>query len=156
VREVASTEAVAGAGLVGDHAGGGNRQVTLIDESRWRDACREVGREQARGDTPVAATSPASPSGTAAPAPAQKQLVLPQPQPVQPQQRRQFRPAQIEQMPAQNAQPSLRDFFGGFGTAPRQAPPAAGPQRTPIVPGAPRPPGNVGRSAEVPPGNYTR
>jgi hypothetical protein len=117
---------------------------------------REVGREQARGDTPVAATSPASPSGTATPAPAQKQLVLPQPQPVQPQQRRQFRPAQIEQIPAQNAQPSLRDFFGGFGTAPRQAPPAAGPQRTPIVPGAPRPPGNVGRSAEGPPGNFTR
>jgi hypothetical protein len=83
--------------------------------------------------------------------------VLPQ----QPQQRRQFRPPQIEQAPAQTGQPSLRDFFGGgfgggFGTAPRQAPPAAGPQRTPIVPGAPRTPGNVGRSAEVPPGNFTR
>ncbi len=121
---------------------------------------REVGREQARGDTPVAATSPTSPAGTMAPAPAQKQLVLPQ-QPLQPQQKRQFRPPQIEQAPAQTGQPSLRDFFGGgfgggFGTAPRQAPPAAGPQRTPIVPGAPRPPGNVGRSAEVPPGNFTR
>jgi hypothetical protein len=117
---------------------------------------REVGREQARGDTPVAATSPSgtttSPGGTVTPAPAQKQLVLPQ-QPLQPQQKRQFRPAQIEQVPVQGA-PSLRDFFGGFGTggfgtAPRQAPPAAGPPRTPIVPGAPRPPGNVGRSAEV-------
>lgn len=45
VREVASAQAVAGAGLAGDHAGGGNRQVTLIDESRWVDACGELGRE---------------------------------------------------------------------------------------------------------------
>ena len=109
---------------------------------------REVGREQAKGDTPVAATSP---SGTVAATSAQKQLLLPQ-QPLQPQQKRPFRPAQTEQpsLPAQTGQPSLRDFFGGFGTAPRQsAPPAAGPPRTPIVPGVPRPPGNVGRSAEV-------
>jgi hypothetical protein len=118
---------------------------------------REVGREQAKGDRPVAA---APPSGTVVATPGQatqKQLVLPQ-QPLQPQQRRQFRPPQAEQpsLPAQTGQPSLRDFFGGFGTTPRQAPPAAGPQRTPIVPGAPRPPGNVGRSAEVPPGNITR
>jgi len=116
---------------------------------------REIGREQAKGDTPVAATSP---SGTVAATPGQKQLLLPQ-QPPQPQQKRQFRPAQTEQpsLPAQTGQPSLRDFFGGFGTAPRQpAPPAAGPPRTPIVPGAPRPPVNVGRSAEVPPGNITR
>jgi len=116
---------------------------------------REIGREQAKGDTPVAATSP---SGTVAATPGQKQLLLPQ-QPPQPRQKRQFRPAQTEQpsLPAQTGQPSLRDFFGGFGTAPRQpAPPAAGPPRTPIVPGVPRPPGNVGRSAEVPPGNITR
>ena len=116
---------------------------------------REIGREQAKGDTPVAATSP---SGTVAATPGQKQLLLPQ-QPPQPQQKRPFRPAQTEQpsLPAQTGQPSLRDFFGGFGTAPRQpAPPAAGPPRTPIVPGVPRPPGNVGRSAEVPPGNITR
>ena len=116
---------------------------------------REIGREQAKGDTPVAATSP---SGTLAATPGQKQLLLPQ-QPPQPQQKRQFRPTQTEQpsLPAQTGQPSLRDFFGGFGTAPRQpAPPAAGPPRTPIVPGVPRPPGNVGRSAEVPPGNITR
>ena len=116
---------------------------------------REIGREQAKGDTPVAATSP---SGTVAATPGQKQLLLPQ-QPTQPQQKRPFRPAQTEQpsLPAQTGQPSLRDFFGGFGTAPRPpAPPAAGPPRTPIVPGVPRPPGNVGRSAEVPPGNITR
>lgn len=49
VREVASAEAVVGAGLIGDHAGGGNRQVTLIEESRWSDACRELGRELSPG-----------------------------------------------------------------------------------------------------------
>jgi hypothetical protein len=49
--------------------------------------------------------------------------------------------------PVQSGTPSIRDFFG-FGTTPRQpAPP-------PRAPGPPRPPGNVGRSAEVPPGNF--
>src|SRR6185437_11708557 len=38
---------------------------------------REVGREQARGDTPVAATSP---SGSVAAVPGQRQLLLPPPQ----------------------------------------------------------------------------
>src|SRR6185369_12229675 len=69
---------------------------------------REVGREQAKGDTPVAA---APPSGTVVATPGQatqKQLVLPQ-QPLQPQQRRQFRPPQAEpSLPAQTGQPSLR------------------------------------------------
>jgi hypothetical protein len=114
---------------------------------------REIGREQARGDTPVAA---ASPGGTVTAAPGQKQLLLPPPQQTLQQQKRQQQgPMQIR--PAQNNQPTLRDFFGGFGGAPRQPgpPPAAAP-RTPAAPGAPRPPGNVGRSAEVPPGNLTR
>ena len=119
---------------------------------------REIGREQAKGDTPVAATSP---GGTVAAVPGQKQLLLPPPQQTLQQQKRQpqipqqILPQQIR--PAQNgAQPSLRDFFG-FGTAPRQpAPPAAAPPRGPAPPGVPRPPGSVGRSAEVPPGNLTR
>ena len=117
---------------------------------------REIGREQAKGDTPVAATSP---SGTVAATSRAEATIASAATNVQPQQKRPFRPAQTEQpsLPAQTGQPSLRDFFGGFGTAPRQpAPPAAGPPRTPIVPGVPRPPGNVGRSAEVPPGNITR
>ncbi len=117
---------------------------------------REIGREQAKGDTPVAA---ASPSGTVAAVPGQKQLLLPPPQQTFQQQKRQPQqqtvPMQIR--PAQNNAPSLRDFFGGFGPAPRQpAPPAAAPPRGPFAPGAPRPPGSVGRSAEVPPGNLTR
>src|SRR6478672_10182926 len=116
---------------------------------------REIGREQAKGDTPVAA---ASPSGTVAAALGQRQLLLPPPQQTLQQQKRppqQSVPMQIR--PAQNNAPSLRDFFGGFGPAPRQpAPPAAAPPRGPFAPGAPRPPGSVGRSAEVPPGNLTR
>jgi hypothetical protein len=119
---------------------------------------REIGREQAKGDTPVAA---ASPGGTVAAVPGQRQLLLPPPQQTLQQQKKQPQiPQQIR--PAQNNGPSLRDFFGGFGAAPRQpAPPAAAPPRGPvapgpITPGVPRPPGNVGRSAEVPPGNLTR
>src|SRR5215207_2858963 len=111
---------------------------------------REIGREQARGDTPVAA---ASPGGTVAAVPGQRQLLLPPPQQTLQQQKKQPQiPQQIR--PAQNNGPSLRDFFGGFGAAPRQpappAPPAAAPPRGPVAPGVPRPPGSVGRSAEVP------
>ena len=117
---------------------------------------REIGREQAKGDTPVAA---ASPSGTVAAVPGQKQLLLPPPQQTLQQQKRQpqqqQQPMQIR--PAQTTGPSLRDFFGGFGAAPRQpAPPAAAPPRGPMAPGVPRPPGSVGPSAEIPPGNLTR
>jgi len=49
VREVSSAEAAVGSGLYGDHAGGGNRQVTLIDEGRWADACRDLGRDLTPG-----------------------------------------------------------------------------------------------------------
>jgi len=92
---------------------------------------REVGREQAKGETPVASTAPdGTVTAPAAPKPAQTKV---------------FRPAQTA--PSN----SVRDFFGGFGTtAPRQpAPP-------PRAPGVPRPPANVGRAAEVPPGNFSR
>ncbi|MBX9648655.1 MAG: hypothetical protein K2X57_16560, partial [Xanthobacteraceae bacterium] len=72
-----------------------------------------------------------------------------------PQQKKQIKPAQ--------ATPSLREFFGGFGStpapAPRQiTPPAAAPRAptAPGAPGAPRPPANVGRSAAVPDGSITR
>ena len=100
---------------------------------------REIGREQAKGETPVATIAP---DGTVM-QPGQKPQLLPQ-------QKKQIRPAQ-------NGTPSLRDFFGGFGTAPRQvAPPPPRAPTAPGAPGAPRPPGNVGRSAAVPPGNITR
>lgn len=98
---------------------------------------REVGREQAKGDTPMAATTPdggAAPGTPGAAAAIAPQRLAPKKPPVQPQQ------------PAQ-ASPSFRDFFG-FGSpqpAPRQLAPAP---RNPN-PAVPRPPGNVGRSAEI-------
>jgi len=49
VREVQATIAVPGAGLTGDHAGGGNRQITLLDEAAWRDACAELGQQLSPG-----------------------------------------------------------------------------------------------------------
>jgi uncharacterized protein len=79
---------------------------------------REVGREQAKGETPVAAVSQ---DGTVA-APGTP------PKPKKP-------------LPVQSGTPAFRNFFGN---APRPAPPP----RAPF--GAPRPPGNVGRSASVP------
>jgi hypothetical protein len=81
---------------------------------------REVGREQAKGETPVAAVGPdgaALPPGTP-------------PKPKKPR-------------PVQSGAPALRDFFG-LGATPRQ------PQPAPRAPTAPRPPANVGRSASVP------
>jgi hypothetical protein len=101
---------------------------------------REVGREQARGETPVASTAPDSPAAVTTPA------APPKPKkPIQQQQ-----PAQTT-APSFNTAPSFRDFFGGFGAGPRQAAPPP-----PRAPGPPRPPGNVGRSAEGPPGNFWR
>ncbi|MCK1421356.1 DUF459 domain-containing protein [Bradyrhizobium sp. 180] len=100
---------------------------------------REVGREQAKGDTPMATTTPdgsaaqGSPGAAAAIAP--PKLAPKKPQQLPPQQ------------PAQAA-PSFRDFFGfGSPQPPRQLAPAPG-SRNPN-PAIPRPPGNVGRAAEA-------
>jgi hypothetical protein len=85
---------------------------------------REVGREQAKGETPVAATAPdgAATAPGAPPKPAVKKPVRP-------------------------TQPSapFGNFFG-FGTSP----PQAAPPPPPRAPAGPRPPANVGRSASVP------
>ena len=45
VREAASAEARTGAGLEGDHARGGSRQITLIERESWEAACDELGRK---------------------------------------------------------------------------------------------------------------
>src|SRR3984957_4957615 len=87
---------------------------------------REIGYEQAKGETPVASVSP---DGTVAPAPAAAPAAPPKPK----------RPR-----PVQTTAPSVRDFFG-FGPAPRQPQP---PQ--PVAPRPQRPPGDVGRAASVP------
>jgi len=104
---------------------------------------REVGREQAKGDTPVAATTPeggAAASGApGTPGPA---AAIAPPKPPAPK-----KPAP-QQQPAQ-ATPSLREFFG-FGSpqpTPRQFAPA--PRNPNPGPAVPRPPANVGRAAEV-------
>src|ERR1700692_3643937 len=81
---------------------------------------REVGREQAKGEKPVA---PAGPDGTV-PAPGTP------PKPKKP-------------LPVQSGTPSFQNFFS-FGNAPRKPP------EPPHAPGAPRPPRNVGRSASAP------
>jgi uncharacterized protein len=90
---------------------------------------REVGREQARGDTPVASVSP---DGTPAPSTAPKTK----------------RPAAAQS----GAPPAPRNFFGLGAPPPRQLQPQP---RAP-APGAPRPPANVGRSASVPAGNIAQ
>jgi uncharacterized protein len=87
---------------------------------------REIGYEQARGETPVASVSP---DGTVAPAPAAAPAAPPKPK----------RPR-----PVQTTAPTVRDFFG-FGPAPRQPQPAQ-----PLAPRPQRPPGDVGRAASVP------
>ena len=103
---------------------------------------REVGREQAKGETPVASVSPdGAPSGTAPAGPPK----LKKPVPVQPGAPVQSGP------PQQPAAPPFRNFFGfGSPPPPRQL------QPPPRAPGVPRPPANVGRSAAVPPGNVTQ
>jgi len=89
---------------------------------------REVGREPAKGETPIASVAPV---GTvinpAAP-----------PKPKKP-------------PPVQSSTPSFQNFFG-YGNAQRKPAPQQPQQR---APGTPRPPANVGRSASVP-GVFTR
>jgi uncharacterized protein len=96
---------------------------------------REIGREQAKGDTPVASVSP---DGTPSPA---------QPKPKRP-------AAAQSSPPLQAAPPALRNFFGlGAPPPPRQIQP---PPRPAPGPNVPRPPASVGRSASVPPGNVAQ
>jgi hypothetical protein len=89
---------------------------------------REIGREQAKGETPVASVAP---DGTGA---------APGAPPGPP------KPAVKKLRPAQST-PSLGDLFG-FGSKPAPAPHAP-------RPAAPRPPGDLGRRASAP-DNFTR
>ena len=85
---------------------------------------REIGHEQAKGETPVASVSP---DGTVAPAP----VPTAPPKPKKP------RPIQT------GAPPPVQDFFG-FGTARPSQP------TQPMAPRRQRPPGDVGRAASAP------
>jgi hypothetical protein len=100
---------------------------------------REVGREQAKGDVPVAATSPdgSAPNDAHPSTPGVAAAIAP-PKPAP------RRPPVVQQQPAQ---PAFGDFFGSFGAPQRQAPPPGPVQRNPY---APRPPSNIGRAAEAP------
>ncbi|MBR0758316.1 DUF459 domain-containing protein [Bradyrhizobium jicamae] len=113
---------------------------------------REIGREQAKGDGPIAATTPpAAPAAPPAPpAPGATTSILPDgtivTTPPKPAQKKLFRPAQTQPQPSS---PSFGNFFG-FGNQQPQRPQLA-PPRAP-APAAPRPPANVGRSASAPQG----
>jgi hypothetical protein len=85
---------------------------------------REVGREQAKGEVPVASVSPSADGATPA-----------TPPPPKPKKLRPIQPA---------AAPSIGEFFS-FGGAPKQPSRAAPQQQQP-----PRPPGSVGRAAQAP------
>jgi hypothetical protein len=99
---------------------------------------REVGREQIKGDPPVASGAPdGTPAATQPPPGAKPKKPVTTAQPA---------------APLQPAPPSFRNFFG-FGGPPRQMQP---PPRAPGGPLAPRPPANVGRSASAPSGEITR
>jgi uncharacterized protein len=102
---------------------------------------REIGREQAKGDTPVAATTPGDNNNPAAPGAASTPSAM---APVAPP-----KPKKPPQQPAQtqHAPRGFPDFFG-FGS-PSPAPRQFAPPRGPISPGAPRPPAAVGRSAAM-------
>jgi hypothetical protein len=89
---------------------------------------REIGHEQAKGETPVASVSP---TGTVAPAAAPAPAAPPKPK----------RPR-----PIQTGTPSIQDFFG-LGAAPR---PLQLQPQPPIAPRRPRPPGDLGRAASAP------
>jgi uncharacterized protein len=95
---------------------------------------REIGREQAKGDTPVASVSPDGTPVPAAPAP-------PKPK----------RPAA-----AQSNSPAPRAFRNFFGLGGPPAPRQVQPPRTAPGQAVPRPPAGVGRSASVPPRNIAQ
>ncbi len=95
---------------------------------------REIGREQAKGDTPVASVSPDGTPVPAAPAP-------PKPK----------RPAA-----AQSNSPAPRAFRNFFGLGGPPAPRQVQPPRTAPGQAVPRPPASVGRSASVPPRNIAQ
>jgi uncharacterized protein len=95
---------------------------------------REVGYEQAKGETPVASDAPAA-------------VAPPKPKAVRPVQSSTPQPSTAQSGPPQSSPSPFRNFFG-FGNT--QAPPAP-----PRAPNVPRPPADIGPSAAAP-GFFTR
>ena len=73
---------------------------------------REIGREQAKGESPVASTAPDGTVPAAAPAAPPKAAEEAVPPPT----------SSNSRQPAQTGSRRMRDFFGGFGATPRQQP----------------------------------
>ena len=96
---------------------------------------REIGREQAKGETPVASVTPGGTTTTTQPAP----IAPPKPKKI------------VKPTPSS---PSVTEFFR-FGNAQRPAQQPARPQGPSQGPRVLRPPAPVGRSAEAP-GFFTR
>jgi hypothetical protein len=110
---------------------------------------REIGREQAKGDVPVAAVTPATSgtSGTAA-ATGPDGIVPVMTPPAAP--KKKPKPVIATETPS-----SFGSFFGF--DEPRRAPVQQAPQRPrPAQPPGPRPPANVGPAASAPSGFFTR
>jgi hypothetical protein len=112
---------------------------------------REIGREQAKGDVPVAAATPGA-SGTSgtvgAPGPDGIVPVMAPPTAA----KKKPKPVIATEVPSS----SFGSFFG-FDDAPRRAPIQQAPQRSrPALPSGPRPPANVGPAASAPSGFFTR
>jgi len=100
---------------------------------------REVGRELAEGESPVAAVPPSGPAATPD--------TPPKPKIVRPAQSSPPQPNTAQTAPPPSGTSPLRSLFG-FGNTQRPPPPARAPD-------TPRPPGNVGPSASAP-GFFTR
>jgi hypothetical protein len=98
---------------------------------------REIGREQVKGETPVASVAPDGTIATAQPAP----IAPPKPKKI------------VKPLLSSPPPPSMTDFFG-FGNPQRPAQPWLQPARPP-GPRMLRPPAPVGRAAEAP-GFFTR
>jgi hypothetical protein len=115
------------------------------DDFSWprREAGHELAKDPGKADLPVASKEPAAP-GAAAPAPAAG--TSPDVAAVNPNAQKQAPKRPPQQPPAQSAGPN---FFGFGAPAPGPAPKQLAPAKPPQAPGAPRPPANVGRSAQV-------
>jgi len=112
---------------------------------------REIGREQAKGDVPVAAVTPTTSgtSGTTAAATGPDGIVPVMAPPAAP--KKKPKPVIATEAPS-----SFGSFFG-FDDAPRRAPVQQAPQRPrPAQAPGPRPPANVGPAASAPSGFFTR
>jgi hypothetical protein len=121
-----------------------NPPAGRADDFAW--PRREVGYEPAKGDVPVASKEPAGPGAAGSPA---SSGTPPDGAAATPNAQQKLAPKKPPQQPAQSVGPNPHDFFGFGSPAPAPAPKQIAPTKPPQAPGVPRPPANVGRSAQV-------